>query len=112
MAADQYGKGLNLYRALIVVFAAALVAAIVYPRKNWKNDAMDRALCRERMLNLYKAVLQYRHFNRGVPPRAASVIQFIMTDPRYLAQRDAFVVRPLRDAKKTLDSLRQMQALA
>lgn len=88
------------------------MAAIVYPKKNWENEAANRALCRTRMVNLHKAVLQYRHFNGSASPSAASVMQFILADPRYLAQRDSLVVRPLQDAKKTLDSLRQMQALA
>lgn len=88
------------------------MAAIVYPKKNWENEAANRALCRTRMVNLHKAVLQYRHFNGSSTPSAASVMQFILAAPRYLAQRDSLVVRPLQDAKKTLDSLRQMQALA
>lgn len=111
-AADQYGKGWNLYKALIVLLAAVLVAAIVYPRRKWENEAANRALCRARMVNLDKAVQQYRRFNGSFATSAASVMQFTITDPAYLAQRDSLVVRPLQDAKKTLDSLRQMQALA
>ncbi|MCG3121582.1 MAG: hypothetical protein ALAOOOJD_04737 [bacterium] len=95
-----------------MLLAVVLVAAIVYPRKNWENEAANRALCRARLVNLDKAVQQYRRFNGSFSTSAVRVMQFTLTDPGYLAQRDSLVVWPLRNTKKALDSLQQMQALA
>ncbi|MDZ7359582.1 MAG: hypothetical protein ONB46_02490 [candidate division KSB1 bacterium] len=112
MAADRYGKGSILYKILIVVLAAALVVAIVYPKKIWDDEAAHQALCRERMADLYNAELQYRNFNDRFTASSAAVIEFIQSDPRYLRRLDSLIVQPLREAKKTLDSLQQIQAFA
>jgi len=112
MAADRYGKGSILYKILIAVLAAALVVAIVYPKKIWENEAAYQALCRERMADLYNAELQYRNFNHRFSVSSAAVIKFIQSDQRYLSGVDSLVVQPLRNAQKALDSLQQIQAFA
>jgi len=112
MAADRYGKGSILYKTLIAVLAAALVVAIVYPKKIWEDEAAHQALCRERMADLYNAELQYRNFNHCFTASSAAVIKFIQSDQRYLSRLDSLVVQPLREAQKTLDSLQQIQAFA
>jgi len=112
MAVDRYGKGSILYKILIAVLAAALVVAIVYPKKIWEDEAAHQALCRERMADLYNAELQYRNFNDRFTASSAAAVKFIQSDQRYLSRLDSLVVQPLRKVQKTLDSLQQIQAFA
>jgi hypothetical protein len=112
MSADRYGKGSPLYKALIILLAAALVTAIVYPKAVWDEEAKNRNLCRERMINLHNAELQYRSFFGRFSPQPAALAAFVKTDPRYQRRVDSLVVRPLYAAKKNLDSFRQIQAVA
>lgn len=112
MAVDRYGQGSVLYKMLIAVLAAALVVAIVYPKKIWEDEAAHQALCRERMADLYNAELQYRNFNHRFTASSAAAVKFIQSDQRYLNRLDSLVIQPLREVQKTLDSLQQIQAFA
>lgn len=112
MAADQYSTGSVLYKVLIVLLAAALIVAIVYPKSMWEEETAKQELCRERMANLYAAELQFRNFHQTFSPSSAAVMRFIKTDARYLRCVDSLVVEPLRESKDMLDSLRQMQVFA
>lgn len=112
MSADRYGKGSPLYKVLIFLLTAALVAAIVYPKTVWEGETKNRELCRSRMAGLHKAELQYRSIVGGFTPRLAELTEFIKTDLRYARRVDSLVVLPLREARKTLDSLRQIQGFA
>ncbi len=111
-AAGREGKGSTLYKILIGLLTLALGVAIVYPKKIWDHEAAHQQLCRARMGNLYFAELQYRNFNGHFPPSATAALQFIKFDTRYLKRLDSLIVQPLQGAKKTIDSLRQMQAFA
>jgi len=75
------------------------------------GEAAHQQLCRARMANLYFAELQYRNFN-GHFSASAAALQFIKFDSRYLKRLDSLVVQPLQGVKKTIDSLRQTQAVA
>lgn len=112
MSADRYGKGSLLYKVLIVLLTAALVAAIVYPKSVWEGETKNRELCRARQADLHNAELQYRRIAGGYTPRLADLVEFVKTDPRYARRADSLVVLPLREARKMLDSLRQIQGFA
>jgi hypothetical protein len=112
MAADRYGKGSLFYKVLIFLLTAALVAAIVYPKSVWESEAKNRALCRTRMAELHNAELQYRRVFGEFSQSPAVLVEFAKTDPRYWGRVDSLVVQSLRTAKKTLDSLRQIQVFA
>jgi hypothetical protein len=112
MSADRYGKGSPFYKGLIFLLTAALVAAIVYPKTVWEGETKNRELCRSRMVNLHNAELQHRSLAGGFTPRLADLAEFVKTDPHYARRVDSLVVLPLRAARKTLDSLRQIQGFA
>lgn len=111
-AAGHEDKGSTLYKILIGLLTLALGMAIVYPKKIWDHEAAQQQLCRARMVNLYFAELQYRNFNGHFSPSATAALQFVKFDTRYLTQLDSLIVQPLQGAKKTIDSLQQMQAFA
>lgn len=112
MSADRYGKGSLLYKVLIFLLTAALVAAIVYPKTVWEGETKNRELCRGRMVNLLNAELLYRSMVGEFTPRFADLAAFVKTDSRYARRVDSSVVLPLREARKMLDSLRQIQGFA
>jgi hypothetical protein len=64
------------------------------------------------MANLHSAELQYRSILGVYTPRLADLVEFIKTDPRYARRVDSLVVLPLREARKRLDSLLQIQGFA
>ncbi len=101
-----------MYKVLIFLLTAALVAAIVYPKTVWEGKTSNRELCRRRMVNLHNAELQYRSIAGEFAPRLAELAEFIKTEQRYARRVDSLVVMSLREARKTLDSLRQIQGFA
>ncbi len=112
MSVDRYGKGSLLYKVLIFLLTAALVGSIVYPKTVWEGETKNRELCRGRMVNLLNAELQYRSIWGDFTPRLADLAEFVKTDSRYARRVDSLVMLPLREAIKTLDSLRQIQGFA
>ncbi len=112
MAADRLDKGSRLYKILIVLLTAALVMAIVYPKSVWDAETKNRDICRQRLVNLFNAERQYYSFFGRLSPLPAVLVEFVNSDPRYQRRVDSLVVQPLQATKKTIDSLRQIQAVA
>jgi len=106
---DQYGKGSIIYKILIVILAAVLVASIYYPKKLWDQEAKNTQECRYRMTNLYNAELQFQRFHFAYTDSLEQLIDFVKTDSSYHALVDSMFAVELDTFRMKFDSLRQEQ---
>jgi hypothetical protein len=109
MATPRYGKGSWIYKILIVVLTVALIGSIYWPKKLWEDEARNAQECRNRMNNIYNAMLFFQHFNTEFTDSLDLLIKFIKQDSSYHAYVDSVVSRPLERYIYEFDSLRQKQ---
>jgi hypothetical protein len=73
-------KGSIIYKIIIVLLAAALIATILYPKSLWKKETQNTKACHERMEHILSAELQYMmHFNT-YNDTLSRVVNFIKED--------------------------------
>ncbi|RMD98011.1 MAG: hypothetical protein D6814_08430 [Calditrichaeota bacterium] len=106
---DYYGKGSIIYKILIVILTAALIASIYYPKSLWDKEERNKQECRYRMSNIYNAELQYQRFKWAYTDSLNQLIQFIKTDSAYHAYVDSIFSHPIDDLVAQFDSLKGEQ---
>ncbi len=106
---DHYGKGSIVYKILIVILTAALVASIWYPKKLWEQEERNTEICRYRMENLHNAELQYLRFHNGYTDSLEELINFVKTDSSYHAYVDSVFGRSLDVFVAKFDSMNSVQ---
>lgn len=108
--ADRYGKGSIIYKFLILVLTAALVASIWYPKKLWDQEDRNTVECRYRMSNLHNAELQYLRFKGVYTDSIEELIEYVKTDTMYRQLVDTTFTVPLVHLINDFDSLKIKQA--
>lgn len=78
--AEPTGKGSIIFKLVIAVLIALLIAAILYPQKEWNRQAADREICRLHMENVYYTNLQYLKNFKRFNGNLDSLINFIEVD--------------------------------
>ncbi len=78
--AEPTGKGSLLFKLIIAVLVVVVIAAILYPDREWKRQTAERDLCRLHMENVYYTNLQYLKNFRSYNSDLESLISFIDTD--------------------------------
>ncbi len=73
------GGGSILLKLLILVLVAILAYSVHSPRQQWKKQAADLALARERMDNLHNAAGQFFFFNRHFPETVDDLLSALDT---------------------------------
>jgi hypothetical protein len=87
MATEVKSKGSIIYKLLIVILGAALVATILYPKKLWKTEDQNVELCRDNMEHiLYVEYAYLSHFN-AFTDTLENAISFIKDDTTGLVLR-------------------------
>lgn len=108
--ADNYGKGSIIYKLLILILAAALVASIYYPKTLWDREARNTETCRYRISNLHNAELQYLRFMGHYTDSLEALIQFIKSDSSYRVLVDTSFAVPFGKLIDEFDSMKVKQA--
>lgn len=109
--ADDKGKGSILYEILIVVLAVALVASIIYPKKLTDVEAENTRVCRDRLINIFNAELQYQKYNNVYIDTLAKVLNFLRTSPEYAHYVDSVVVGGIDSIITQLEQVKTQQNL-
>ncbi len=73
-------KGSIVYKFLIVVLSAALVATILYPKKLWQEEEERTKQCRNNMEHILYSELVYIGDNQTYSDTLEKVVQFIKED--------------------------------
>ncbi|MDZ7271185.1 MAG: hypothetical protein ONB17_06185 [candidate division KSB1 bacterium] len=79
--AEEKARGSILYQLLIVVLIAGLVGTLLYPKKLWKEEEQNTALCRQRMEHLLRAELLYISAFNTYTDSIPKLIEFVKGDP-------------------------------
>ncbi|NQT35087.1 hypothetical protein HQ587_07850 [bacterium] len=72
--------GSLLVKIIIGVLIIVLLLAIVTPKKQWKNQAAEEAVCRERMENIYFASKFYHRIARKFTSNLDSLLAFAVQE--------------------------------
>lgn len=73
-------KGSIIYKIIIVVLGAALIATIMFPKSLWKMEEENTKICRERMEHILSAELQYMMEFNTYADSLSKVVDFIKND--------------------------------
>lgn len=80
MATEVKSKGSIIYKLLIVVLVAALIATILYPKKLWKTEDQNVEVCRDNMEHiLYVEYVYLSQFN-AFTDTLENAVNFIKND--------------------------------
>jgi len=78
--AEATGKGSILYKLIIVVLIAVVIASVSIPKKEWNRQEEERNLCRLHMENVYFSSLQFLKEFKSYPNNLTSILEFMETD--------------------------------
>ena len=109
MATEVKSRGSIIYKILIVILSVALVATILYPKKLWKTEELNRQKCRENMEHILYAEYTYLNEFATFSDTLDSVINFIKSDTtgrqlRSFVNIDSLLTVKILDYVKTLDT--------
>jgi hypothetical protein len=78
---DVSPKGSILYKILIVILGAALIATLFYPDSLWKLESARKKQCRDNMEHILYAESVYLMQNNAYSPHLKKVVDYIKSDP-------------------------------
>ncbi len=110
MAKDASPKGSIIYKILIVVLAAAVIASILYPDSLWKKEEQLTKLCRQNMEHILYAEYVYLAETDSFNNKITEVVDFIKSDTtgrmlRSYTKSDSILSVSIVDYMKNLDDL-------
>ena len=80
MATEVKSKGSIIYKLLIVILAAALVATILYPKKLWKAEDQNVEICQDNMEHILYVEYTYLSAFNAFTDTLENAINFIKND--------------------------------
>ena len=80
MATEVKSKGSIIYKLLIVVLVAALIATILYPKKLWKTEDQNVEICRDNMEHILYVEYAYLSAYNAFTDTLENAVNFIKND--------------------------------
>ncbi len=78
--AEPKAKGSIVFKLIILILIAVVLAAIIVPQKEWARQAAEQELCRKHLENVYFTSLQYLKKHKSYITDLDSLINFIEQD--------------------------------
>ncbi len=84
-------KGNIVYEILIVILIVALIGAIIYPSRVWKNEEEIQDICRSRMETIHQIELRYIFKTNTYSDSIPELRNTVLSDPTAVADLDTVV---------------------
>lgn len=99
---DKSGKGSILYKLLILVFAAGLIAVILIPGEIWKQEAYEKTTAQNNISSIYEALRFYHRITNKYTTDPQEILSVVRSDSSILLQQK--VVNHTRQLTKLIDA--------
>lgn len=99
---DKSGKGSILFKLLIIVFAAGLIAVILIPGEIWKQEAYEKTTAQNNISSIYEALRFYHRITNKYTTDPQEILSVVRSDSSILLQQK--VVNHTRQLTKLIDA--------
>ena len=84
---DKSGKGSILFKLLIIIFAAGLVAVILIPGQIWKQESNEKMISENNMSSIYEALRFYHRITNKYTTDPKEILSVVRGDSSILLQQ-------------------------
>ena len=99
---NKSGKGSILYKLLILLFAAGLIAVILIPGEIWKQEAYEKTTSQNNISSIYEALRFYHRITNTYTTDPQEILSVVRSDSSILLQQK--VVNHTRQLTKLIDA--------
>ena len=99
---NKSGKGSILFKLLIVLFAAGLIAVIIIPGEIWKEEALEKKTAENNMASIYEGLRFYHRVTNTYTTNPQDVLSVVRGDSSILLQQK--VVNYTEQLTKLIDA--------